>query len=115
MRQVRRIVFVAAVLEPLVPFDRRRVRQMHSVPRRLQRIHQPVPVVRRFNHHANQLFSVRCQQCKYRCSIIRHPPPHQYPVHLVAYNNDAVVRMQINSAIFHLRPPLGYSKFANSL
>ena len=60
---------------------RERLAQMLS---RLQRIHQPVPVVRRFNDHTHQLFSVSCQQRQNRRSIIWHPPPHQHPVYFVA-------------------------------
>jgi len=73
----------------------------------LQRIHPPVPVVGRFNDHTDQLLSVRSQQRENRRRIVRQSPSHQHPVCFVAYHHHAVVRMQINSAIFHLRPPFG--------
>jgi hypothetical protein len=52
--QIACVRFVAAMLEPLVLFYRRGVRQMNREALRLQTIDEPVPVVGRFHHDACQ-------------------------------------------------------------
>ncbi len=54
---------VSAVLHPFVFLDYRWVHQIHLKSGTHQTIHQPVPVVHRFNYHTNGFFSVWRKHC----------------------------------------------------
>src|SRR5579859_242821 len=110
LRQMRRIRFIPTMLKPLVLLDRRRIGQPHPIARRLQPIDQPIPVIGRFHDHPRNLFTVRRKRGQYRAELVWHTALARDTVRFVTHHNHTVCRMQIDSAIFHLRPPFGLTQ-----
>src|SRR5215471_2115884 len=110
LRQIGCIGKVSAVLQSLVFLDRRRVRQMHPVPRVHQSIHQEVPVVRGLHDHAHQLFPVRRQCRSDLLQIVGQALLIHDSIFLVTDHYHTVVRVQLNSAKLHWRASLGLKR-----
>jgi len=105
VREVTRIRFISTVLEPIVLLDRRGIGQMHLKPDALQTINQPVPIEGRFDDDSHQLLSPRTQKSNNLAKIVRQPLLRYHPICLVRHGDQAVVRVQVNSAIFHPNLP----------
>jgi hypothetical protein len=105
VRQLSGIGFVAAVLETVVLPDGASIGQLHDKPRLLQTIHQPVPVVGGLDDHPRQFLTPWFKKSDNLRQIVRQTLLSDYPISVVRHRHHAVVRMQVNSAIFHLRPP----------
>jgi hypothetical protein len=101
MSEVTRIGLIAAVLESIVFLDSRRIDEMHFEARFLQPVDKPVPVEGGFDHDASQLGSPWRKERKDFWQVVRHALFRDHPVRLIGHGHDAVIRMQVNSAIFH--------------
>jgi hypothetical protein len=106
VRKVTGIGFVTAVFQSFVFLDRCGVGQMHFEPRRLQAINQPVPVEGRFDDNAGHLFPPGQEQSDDLRQVVGQSLFRHDPVFFIRHGHHAVVRMQVNSAIFHFRPPM---------
>ena len=111
MGEVTRIRLVAAVLEPVVLFDRGGVGQMHAETGILEPIDQPIPVVGRLDHDAGQLALPAAEEADDLREIVRQSLLRNDPICFVDHRHNAVVRMQIYPAVLHLR--LLWSKVSN--
>ena len=112
-----RIGLVAAVLQSFVLLDRSGIGQMHVEAGVLQAIDQPIPVVGRLDHHAGQLVLPSSKKADDLRDVVWQAFLRYYPIGIVDNSDNAVVGMQINSAVHHLRRLVvkSDSMIANSL
>jgi len=103
VRKVLRIGLVAAVLQSFVLFDRRRVGEVHMEAGVLQSVDQPIPVVGRLDHHAGQFVLPPGQKARDLLDVVGQALLRNNPIAIVDNSDNAVVGMQINSAVHHLR------------
>ena len=106
VREMPGIRFIAGVLEAVVLADGSGVGQFDVEPGFLQAVDQPVPVVGRFDDHAGQLPLPWLEKPDDLFQVVREPLFRDDLVAVIRYRYHAVVRVQVNSAIFHLRPPV---------
>src|SRR6202022_2612329 len=117
VRKVLRIGLVAAVLESVVLLDRSGVGEMHVHACVLQAIDQPIPIVGRLDHDTGQLVLPSSQKADDLRDVVWQALLRYYPIGIVDNSDNAVVGMQINPAVHHLRLLVAKSDsmIANSL
>jgi hypothetical protein len=93
---------VVAVLESVVAFHGDGVGEPDGVAFGHQAIDQPVPVVGGFDDHACQFVAVRRKQREYRRKVVGTAAADEHLVRLVRHHDNAIVRMQVYTAISHL-------------
>src|SRR5437667_12501543 len=98
-----RIRLVAAVLETVVLLDRSSIGEMHVEAGILQTIDQPIPVVSRLDHDAGQVVLPSSQKADNLRDVVRQALLRHNAICIVNDRNNAVVGMQINPAVHHLR------------
>jgi hypothetical protein len=99
---VRGVGLVVAVFQFIVAFHGDGVGEFDVVARSHQATGQPVPVLGGFDYHARQFVPVRCKQREYLRQIAGAAPTEQHPVGFVRHHHNAIVRMQVYTAISHL-------------
>ena len=65
-------------------------------------IDQPVPIICRFDNHADELLTVGLHRPRYLPQIVGQALVEHDPIFLVTDDHDAMVRMQVYAAIFHV-------------
>ena len=103
MGQMLRIRLVAAMLETVVLLDRSSICEMHMEASVLQAIDQPIPVVSRLDHDAGQFVLPPSQKADDLRGVVRQALLRHNTIGLVDDRDNAVVGMQINPAVHHLR------------
>jgi hypothetical protein len=99
LRQVPGIVLVGSVLEAVIGFDGHRVYQFYVVAGFHEAVHQPVPVVRRFNCYGLDAFLVRFQLRQYGWQVVRVAVLVDNFVLLIEHNQHAVIGMQVDCGV----------------
>jgi len=99
MRQKPCVSVIVRLLEALVLLCLCRIGQPHRIAVRLQSVHQPVPVVRRFHRHGFQSLANGPQCPPHQRQIIWQTPAKQQPVLTTGHRVHGIVGMQIDSTI----------------
>ncbi len=100
--EVGGVGLVVAVLESVVAFHGDGIGKPDVVAFGHQAVDQPVPVVGGFDDHPGQFNAVRREQGEYLRKVVGTAPAEQHLVGLVRHHDNAIVRMQIYTAISHL-------------
>jgi hypothetical protein len=110
------IGLIAAVLQSFILLDRRRVGEMQLQAGILQAIDQSIPVVGRLDHDACHLVAPARQNADDLRDLVQALPRHNM-IGIVDNRDNAVVGMQIDSAVHHpcLLVAKSDSTIANSL
>jgi len=101
MGEVAGIGLVAAVLEPVVLLDGQGVHQMNLETLGHQPIDQPVPIESGFDRNTGDLLPPGGKNTDNLGKIVGKTFLHHDTIRVIHHGYHAVVRMQVNSAIFH--------------
>lgn len=103
MGQMLRVRLVSAVLETAVLLDGDSVGETDVESGILKAIDQPIPVVSRLDRDACQFVLPASEKANDLRKVVRQSLLRDNPVGIVNHGDNAIVGMQINPAVHHLR------------